>query len=458
MFSSRNTTLRELLGDPFTTPLDNQIFEQAFLFRLIIVVPLVTIPTAILLRNLWPLAYSPFFAEAGRDLWIMLALGYLVTNITGVALYLNNRISSSLLEFLNLLCLVIEVSLTTVATYLLGSDALSFSSFVTVLVVGYRLYFNYRFGLLSAVLSSIGWLLLAGQESLGLQPGPILSAQSLTSEIQWVDCVFACGLVFCGFVTSNVGANRIHKLRVKLEATQNQLLKQARSAAVGNLITGIAHELGNPLNLVQGGIENLSEVIHEKSPDEVIANKFWLKEIKASIAVAEKGSHRINTLMRSLNDLSLTHGASTNTCELSETLSFTLNSLEDHLSQGSHQLTTNIPEEFKVQIPTNELAQLLFNLILNAVQAMEKPGDICIVAALVNKQVQIDISDTGPGIPLDVQDQVFDAFMTTHAHAKGLGLTISQQIANANNGSIKLMPSSAGACFRIHLPHDLEGA
>ena len=452
MFQGQSTSLRELLGDPFGVALDKEISGQAFIFRLMIALPLITGPTALLLWSRLPFAHAPVYAQAATRLWTTLAIAYLVANALGAILYPRKKSSTTLLEGLTLLCLFIEVGLTTVCTYLLGLGALSFSCFVVILVVGYRIYFNYSLGIVTTVLVTISWLLVAAQDLLGLPLGPSMPQAGLAAEIKWEDCLFACGTVFCGFVVSNVGANRIHKLRAQLEATQHQLIKQARAGAVANLVTGIAHELGNPLNLVRGGIDNISDEIEDSPQDFKTENANWLKRLQTSVDIAERGTRRIHTLVGSLNELTPSGPTQDGSSNVAQTFQLTQDMLKRQLDEHEQSITGNIPPELIAPLATTELAQIFFNLISNAIQATPPQGQILVEAQQDGQTVIIDVKDTGPGVANHLQSQVFDAFMTTHAEAKGLGLTISQQIATAAKGTLELLPTESGAHFQIKLP------
>ena len=89
---------------------------------------------------------------------------------------------------------------------------------------------------------------------------PCLSRKAANQKLTWIASVSALGLFACGFCSSNMRANRLHKLRTQLERAQSRLLQQARAGAVGNLVTGMAHEIGNPLNLACGGTEKINKL------------------------------------------------------------------------------------------------------------------------------------------------------------------------------------------------------
>jgi signal transduction histidine kinase len=102
---------------------------------------------------------------------------------------------------------------------------------------------------------------------------------------------------------------------------------------------------------------------------------------------------------------------------------------------------------------TGQLRQMFLNLVLNSVKAMSEKGGVLEVAAfLEGERVNLEVADTGPGVPDDLAESIFDPFFTTHADGTGLGLSIVHQIVQVHEGTIDLVPQSDGARFRIFLP------
>lgn len=101
-------------------------------------------------------------------------------------------------------------------------------------------------------------------------------------------------------------------------------------------------------------------------------------------------------------------------------------------------------------------SQMLMNLILNAIQAMEpNGGQLTVSTCAVDKQILFCIQDTGPGIPTEIQDRIFEPFFTTKETGKGtgLGLAIVQQIAEDYGGTIDVTSSpTEGTCFTVCFP------
>jgi signal transduction histidine kinase len=124
--------------------------------------------------------------------------------------------------------------------------------------------------------------------------------------------------------------------------------------------------------------------------------------------------------------------------------------LEENNIQIHENLDLEIPP---VYVMANQIQQVFFNIILNAMDAMPEGGDIFIESTRYDGQVEIIFEDTGPGVPAESSEQIFEPFMSTRENGTGLGLSVSYNIVDAHQGSLDLLTDrDRGACFRIRLP------
>jgi signal transduction histidine kinase len=110
-----------------------------------------------------------------------------------------------------------------------------------------------------------------------------------------------------------------------------------------------------------------------------------------------------------------------------------------------------------VVVNPEEIQQVILNLILNAEQAMRsvrKSGTLTVTTKCVDDTVTIEIRDDGPGVPPTLAGRVFEPFFSTKevGEGTGLGLSIAMGIAEAHGGSLELLPTDVGACFRLSIP------
>ncbi|MED5465580.1 MAG: sensor histidine kinase [Myxococcota bacterium] len=239
-----------------------------------------------------------------------------------------------------------------------------------------------------------------------------------------------------------------------LESAQSELIQQSRSATIGNLVTGVAHEIGNPLNLTLGGAQELEDLLEEMSEDMSKAPAL-LSPARRCAGLVVRGGERMETILRNLNRL-VTTGArpEESRCDVADTVKATLAILHHRLLSSRVEVEVQVGALPPVLANEGELSQVLLNLLLNSVHAMPKGGVITLSAGVAGTEVWMEVRDTGSGIPEAIRGQIFDAFFTTKEQGQGtgLGLSISHQILAAGGGSLVLLESEEGTCFRMEIP------
>ncbi|MBT6431580.1 MAG: hypothetical protein HOK28_00715 [Deltaproteobacteria bacterium] len=237
-----------------------------------------------------------------------------------------------------------------------------------------------------------------------------------------------------------------------LKSTQQELLQQARLATVGNLVTGLAHEIGNPLNLTIGGAQELEDIIAESVATEPRALPKLMNKIKSCAGLITRGSERIEVIVRNLNQLAQAGDMpKQRSCEIQATLQATLELMGHRLGQENIKIQISETPTPRVKANSSELSQVILNLMLNACDAMENGGSIQIKVHQDDDHVQLDIIDSGPGVPKDIRENIFDAFYTTKESGTGLGLAISHQMVHDWGGNLTLEESESGAHFRLKM-------
>ena len=103
------------------------------------------------------------------------------------------------------------------------------------------------------------------------------------------------------------------------------------------------------------------------------------------------------------------------------------------------------------------MKQILINLIKNAIEAIQKDGEILIQSQIIKNDICIDVIDDGPGIPNDVIDKLDQPFFTTKEEGTGLGLMITKELLSLHNGTLVIKANqTAGSTFRLILPKDQD--
>ena len=233
------------------------------------------------------------------------------------------------------------------------------------------------------------------------------------------------------------------------QALETQLVQSEKLAAVGQLVSGVAHELNNPLTSIAG----LSEFLLEQ--------KELGKKDRGHLQVIQEQAERASRIVRNLLTFARKGGTERVPVDLNDvirrTLSLTSYDLKLKDIAVERELSGALPDVFGDR---HGLQQVVLNLVTNAAHAVaentrERPREI-IVSTWFDGQVHLRVADTGPGIPDDVAQSVFTPFFTTKEPGKGtgLGLSITYSIVESHGGQITLEPRGprGGAAFRVDLP------
>jgi two-component system NtrC family sensor kinase len=232
---------------------------------------------------------------------------------------------------------------------------------------------------------------------------------------------------------------------------RQQLIHTERLSAVGQLVSGVAHELNNPLQSILGFSELLIESEQRRSTRRDLERVRDEAERAGKIVgnlLAFVRRTSVERIEADFNDL-VSGAVAIRAYELK-----TRNiDIEEHYAAGLGSVVAN----------REEVRQIIINLILNAEHAMQRArggGRLVVRTGATGSGVFAEIADDGPGVPSDLAGQIFEPFFTTKAvgEGTGLGLSISVGIAEAHGGSLALVPSHAGACFRLTLPATGRGA
>jgi two-component system, NtrC family, sensor kinase len=238
---------------------------------------------------------------------------------------------------------------------------------------------------------------------------------------------------------------KVNKRTEELVAVQIQMAQSEKLASIGRLAAGVAHEINNPL----AGVLTFSMLALEDCDDD--------HPMKQSLEVIVKQTLRCRETVKGLLDFARQSSATPTLTDVNSIVDKTLQLLENQAIfqniQSVRRFDTNLPQ---VLIDTGELQQVIINIVINAVDAMEENGRLTIETSQSPQmqEILIRISDTGKGIPDSVLPLIFEPFFTTKKVGKGtgLGLAIVHGIVTRAGGKIEVASSSQGATFTIRLP------
>ena len=218
-------------------------------------------------------------------------------------------------------------------------------------------------------------------------------------------------------------------------------------AVIGDYTAAIAHDAKNPLNSIYSGVQLLGSQIPPDDPKQDTINKILndctrlTHLIESFLAYARPGEEEHSVI----------------------DMSFFLQRMVDRWRPRFSKVNVNPvtsfePELAKVRGDSRSLDRVFTNLVSNAVDAMAEMGGTLAVKGEMDRSITghpyvvIHISDTGPGIPQDLQQHIFEPFVTTREKGTGLGLAITKQIITAHKGSIKVDSFPGGTVFTVRLP------
>jgi PAS domain S-box-containing protein len=227
---------------------------------------------------------------------------------------------------------------------------------------------------------------------------------------------------------------------------EQQLIQSEKLAAIGQMVSGVAHELNNPLTAILG----VSDLLNERTTDEASRRQLQL---------INKQAHKAAELVQDLLMFSRPSRHKSQRVKVAELIGRAVDLQKAELEARHITVEvssgTNLPS---IEADPQHMTQVFVNLLSNAQQAIASANDhgrISIYVSALDGQQEILIDDDGPGIRPDIRSKIFDPFFTTHrtSGGSGLGLTICLVIVKEHGGTIEAQASpEGGARFRILLP------
>jgi len=250
----------------------------------------------------------------------------------------------------------------------------------------------------------------------------------------------------------------VRDLREMVEL-RRRLLTSGRLAAMGQLASGIAHEINNPVAYVRanlaslrGSWKTLADAAERRGLAEQSAAE--VEAVPELLSECEDGVDRIVSIVRDVGGFSLGGGHAREHTDVRTLLDAAVRVASPQLRDGVEVVRSYADVPLVSCVP-QELMQVFLNLLLNARQAMADGGEIHLAVERAGDGVRVAVHDTGPGIPPEQQSLIFEPFFTTKpaGQGTGLGLAISRQIVRRHGGSIEVASEAgAGATFTVRLP------
>jgi C4-dicarboxylate-specific signal transduction histidine kinase len=237
------------------------------------------------------------------------------------------------------------------------------------------------------------------------------------------------------------------KMHEMLQSLQRQVVRQERLTAVGLLVSGVAHELNNPLQAILGTVELLEQ------------HQDLRPEVASEIAFVKTQSGRAREIIRNLSRFSNQRPGPETLVDMRDVIAEIVQLRKAHLEKALITLDIESSSVRQVNANFTELEQVTLNFIINAQQSIEaaqrSPGRIRIQLRDSGKNVRLEVGDNGPGVRPDDEPKLFQPFFTTKPVGKGtgLGLSVSYGIVDSYGGTIGHFNNEwGGATFFFELP------
>jgi two-component system, NtrC family, sensor histidine kinase HydH len=246
-------------------------------------------------------------------------------------------------------------------------------------------------------------------------------------------------------------AEQLANTNRELERAQAEARRSERLAALGQLSAGLAHEIRNPLGIIKGSAEMLNQRLRTAEP--------LAAELAGYISTEV---NRLSALVSRFLDFARPLRIETQAYSVSEIMDRALRAVAANWSGPGIRIERHFQKELPyAAVDENLCEQVFVNLVQNAYDAMSENGgrlriSISLAARGERRGIEVRVADSGPGIPAEIREQIFNPFFTTKKSGVGLGLSIVSKIVDEHRGSIELLNGpgrgESGACFVIFLP------
>jgi signal transduction histidine kinase len=236
---------------------------------------------------------------------------------------------------------------------------------------------------------------------------------------------------------------KIQKTTADLRKTEAQLIRSEKLAALGQLAAGIAHEIRNPLTSINILIHSLTETLPtEDSPRE-------------DLEVIEEEIHRINEILDQFLRFAKPTPPLLEKGDVLSIIEETLQLLRPQIEKQQIAVRKDFQALLPIPMDSEQMKQVILNLLLNAVQAMSKGGNLVLKGHTSedDRWIKLSVQDSGVGIPGEDMDKLFDPFFSTKEGGIGLGLSIAHRIIDQHHGKIEVESTPGeGTLFTVWLP------
>jgi signal transduction histidine kinase len=239
----------------------------------------------------------------------------------------------------------------------------------------------------------------------------------------------------------------------ELQSAQSQLIKSEKLAAIGQLTAGIAHEVNNPIAVIQGNLDVVRETLGSKA-----------KPVQTELRLVDEQIERMRLIVTRLLQYARPgeYAGYVEPVDIEQVITDSLVLVQHQLSRSHIVVQRLAGATRRALVNRQELQQVLINAMVNAIQAMPDGGTMTLTSRDSDAaQLEIDVADTGPGFPADAESAGIRPFVTTKKEGTGLGLWISRTLLERYGGDIRTRNRTdgvIGALLTVVLPADTQAS
>ncbi len=324
---------------------------------------------------------------------------------------------------------IADTIIVTAIIFVTGSYDSIFTFFYLVVIIYTSMLLLQKGSLIIATISCLQYGILIELEYYKVIP-PFLDSYFLSNTINESHITYRIIIVivacFAVAILSGILALQLKGAKNDLKIAQEHLKRVEKMAAMDEMISGIAHEIKNPLASLSGSIQLLQEDTKPGSYEDKL------------MQIILRETHRLENIVNDIRLFAKPHTDNAISIKIADAIEETIELfLNDPEWNQKISVTTNMNKNLSVFIDPSHFTQILWNLLKNAAQSIKDHGEIKIILkSSINNRVHLAIKDSGDGIQKEASTHIFDPFYTTKPDGTGLGLSIIHRLIDTYNGMI----------------------
>jgi signal transduction histidine kinase len=224
-----------------------------------------------------------------------------------------------------------------------------------------------------------------------------------------------------------------------------QMWRMEQFASLSTLASGLLHEIKNPITALSIHVQLLEERLRTSSAD---------ARVSEVIDVLKSEVRRLDLTLEGFRNFASLQRLHLKKVDVQRVLEDVVRLIRPQAAQQGVRLEHAVAQGPlpPVALDTEKIEQAMLNLVLNALDAMPKGGELYLGATQKDGQIEVVVRDTGPGIPPEIQDHIFHPYFSTKDHGTGIGLTLAEKLVRQHQGRLAFRTGPAGTTFSIALP------